>query len=154
MFKKKFQKHIKSNAELTLCLRDDYMLLLFTFMLLHFFTFAAGTERNQYAHTHRSLTCIYVWDDKHMATERLSLTNPRKRGLSTLSVQQQTHIHTHIPVLFKEVQLNVMLNIISLPTFINFPLYRKAGKASIDRDLPRLWWLQPISAAAQCNSSL
>lgn len=142
----------------------DILLHFFTFMLLYFFTFPAGAQGSctqpTSRHIHTGLFCDYTvcvrWQT-YGDTEVIPILMQESVGWAHCPFSNKhadTHTHTHVLVLFKEVQLNVLLNIISLPTFINLPLYRKAGKVSIDRDLPRIWQLKPIRAAARCNSSL
>lgn len=98
--------------------------------------------------------CVF----KHMVTYRLLHTYAKNvhqvhcpfshTENTTMHTNTLTNRHTHtctrcqwntnVPVVFKGVQLNVMLNIISFSTFINLRFYRKTGVLSADRDLPRL----------------
>ena len=82
------------------------------------------------------ISCIHlldVWDGKHLVRRRLSHTEAKKN--------MDTHCERNIHglLLSKEVLLNVMLNIISLPSFINLHICIKAGGEVC---LPRLSWFQ------------
>lgn len=98
-----------------------------------------------------------------MVTQRLSFCEKTWAAHCTRSIR---HTHTRarahfvcvcacacvycirVAALFKEVQLNVMPNIISAPSFINLRFCAKAAEVSIDRDRPRLWGC--IAAPRRC----
>lgn len=115
--------------------------ILIPFILLPFLSFAAATMQwlhseiklhrsNQYARTHAHKqgysTHMSVWDDKQLAGYRTPMHENMHCEHCPISLWVNTTVHTNthyqwntnVPVLFKEVQLNVMLNIISHSTFI------------------------------------
>lgn len=115
-------------------------------MPLPFFSSAAAKTQCSYTET---WWCFMFHTNTNNIWQHTGIThwyNMRWVHCSVTHMHRNTHCqwNTHVPVLFKEVQLHVMLNIICLSIFINLCFYIK-GK----RD--ELWQGPPTPLMAPAN---